>query len=223
MKSTAAGPARPHLLQRLPVGGELLRAAGQGRHCRRLLALLRGRPRVLPGAPPDSPPPALPAGRRLGVRLRHAGPRRGAAPRRNGAAPGGERRPALCVPLRGRGCAAAPWWPTAGRTLRRAECAPGAFTRGFGAGCAACGTSPCLAVRPRGSGWAEVWRARKHGSTNQSPFPAQITSCLFGCCSWPKAALIAALFGCNTVANVVQKLSPSSCSCKSSHSSSIPP
>lgn len=89
MKSTAAGPARPHLLQRLPVGGELLRAAGQRRHGRRLRAFLRGRPRVLPGASPGSPPPAFPAGRRLGVRLRHAGPRRG-----GGNARGAVQRPA---------------------------------------------------------------------------------------------------------------------------------
>lgn len=43
------GPAaRPHLLQRLPVGGELLRAAGRAR--RHLRALRRGR---LRGAPPE--------------------------------------------------------------------------------------------------------------------------------------------------------------------------
>lgn len=116
MKSTAAGPARPHLLQRLPVGGELLRAAGQRRHRRRLQAFLRGRPLVLSGASPGSPPPALPGGRRrrLGVRLRHAGPRRGAVMRaercsaRRGTAPRALRSAA------GPGLRGAPWWPTAG-------------------------------------------------------------------------------------------------------------
>lgn len=170
-------------------------------------------------------PPAAASGSAFAMRDRGEGAvmrgercsaRRGTAPRslRSAAGPGLRWRP--LVANRGAN-------PEAGGAGARSFHVRVCAGRSSAAGCAACGTSPWVTARPRGSGWAEVWRAGAHGSTSQSPFPAQIAGCLFGCCSWPEAALVAALFGCNEVANVVQKLSPSSCSCKSSRSSSIPP
>lgn len=127
-------PGSPHLLQRLPVGGELLGAAG--RRCRHGGAF-RGS-RRFPGAALHLPPPPPPAGPGAGPRLLGASLRHPARPRRGG---GGCRAGRCCRA----GVPAAPARPGTGTRawVPAAAPAPGGGARG------------CVGVHPGAA--AEVW------------------------------------------------------------------